>query len=55
MLLVALVVLALYALVRVALGDPWTLLTSAFIAFFFWLIYRGVGQLIHGLKEQQAS
>ncbi|MGC5305960.1 hypothetical protein [Micromonospora zamorensis] len=54
-LLVALVALALYALVRVVLGDRWTLLTSAFIALFFWLIYRGVGQLMRGLKEQQTS
>ncbi|WP_222622274.1 hypothetical protein [Micromonospora endolithica] len=45
LLLVALVALAVYALVRLVLGDPWTLLTAAFISLFLWLLYRGAGRI----------
>lgn len=41
------VVLALltYALVRAALGDYWTLLTTAVIGFVLALLQRGIGRL----------
>ncbi|MEV4713292.1 hypothetical protein [Micromonospora sp. NPDC049374] len=51
-LLVALVVLAAYAVVRFFLGDPWTLLTGAFVALFLWLLYRGAGRIRQGLTDQ---
>jgi len=55
MVLVALVTLVVYAMARLALGDPWTLLTSAIVAVFLWLIHRGVGRLIQGLRQQQTG
>ncbi len=47
-LLMVIVVLALYAIVRLVTGDPWTVLTAAIIGVVLWLLLRGSKRLRDG-------
>ncbi|MEU8181701.1 hypothetical protein AB0B85_11175 [Micromonospora sp. NPDC049044] len=46
LLLVALVALGSFALVRLLLGDPWTLVTSAIVGAFLTLFYLGIVRIL---------
>ena len=48
-LLILLLALLAYAMVRAAVGDYWTLLTTAVIGLVLTLLQRGIGRLRRGI------
>jgi hypothetical protein len=50
-LLVTIALLVGYALVRLALGDPWALLTTGIVGVVLWMLARGMARLRHGIDD----